>query len=163
LSTPVNGSILPPLKHPRHAVIQPRILPEDFCKRVSVHSMTHLTGAPRGATFCRSHRVLLWLVESRPQPPSSLTISVLSLPDPWPPTISMASWQAHTCPSDDTFGPIVHGCRDDFDFTLLFEHLFFTIVPCTVFIFASVCKITQLCRVEQIANRKLLQGIKSVR
>ncbi|CAH0020515.1 unnamed protein product [Clonostachys rhizophaga] len=74
----------------------------------------------------------------------------------------MASWQTHTCPSDNTFGPIVHGCRDDFDFTLLFEHLFFTIVPCAVFIFASSYKIRQLCRVEQIANGKLLQGIKSV-
>ncbi|CAH0048134.1 unnamed protein product [Clonostachys solani] len=73
----------------------------------------------------------------------------------------MAPWQTHTCPSDDTFGPIVHGCRDDFDFTLLFEHLFFTIVPCAIFIFASSYKITRLCRAEQIANGKLLQRIKS--
>ncbi|VUC22540.1 unnamed protein product [Clonostachys rosea] len=74
----------------------------------------------------------------------------------------MASWQAQTCPSDDTFGPIVHGCRDDFDFTLLFEHLFFTIAPCVVFIFASIYKIIQLCRLEQIANGKILQRIQSV-
>lgn len=34
--------------------------------------------------------------------------------------------------ADNTFGPQVQGCRDNFDFTLLFEQSFFQIAPCAL-------------------------------
>lgn len=39
-----------------------------------------------------------------------------------------------TCPSDFGFGPLVSGCRDDSDFTLLFEEIMFSIVPSACFL-----------------------------
>lgn len=34
--------------------------------------------------------------------------------------------------ADNSFGPQVKGCRDNFDFTLLFEQSFFQIAPCAL-------------------------------
>lgn len=41
----------------------------------------------------------------------------------------MAATAACSPHADDAFGPIVHGCRRDFDFTLTFEQCFFAIAP----------------------------------
>ncbi|KAF2673292.1 ABC transporter [Microthyrium microscopicum] len=41
--------------------------------------------------------------------------------------------QLDSCFSDNSFGPTVQGCRGDFDFTLRFEHVFFSIVPAICF------------------------------
>ncbi|KAH7122958.1 ABC transporter [Dactylonectria macrodidyma] len=38
------------------------------------------------------------------------------------------------CGNDDTFGPVVQGCQDDFDFTLRFEDIFFSILPSSIFL-----------------------------
>ncbi|KAJ0343111.1 hypothetical protein COL26b_005681 [Colletotrichum chrysophilum] len=43
-----------------------------------------------------------------------------------------------SCTNDDTFGPVVHGCRDDFDLTIKFEQVILTIVPAAVFIVAAL-------------------------
>jgi len=40
--------------------------------------------------------------------------------------------------NDQTLGPGIRGCRDDFDFTVQFEQLFFSLAPSAVFIFLSV-------------------------
>lgn len=41
--------------------------------------------------------------------------------------------QSAAC-NDDSFGPVVAGCRDDFDFTLVFEESIFTILPSALFL-----------------------------
>ncbi|KAI1099282.1 hypothetical protein F4804DRAFT_337389 [Jackrogersella minutella] len=38
------------------------------------------------------------------------------------------------CPSDEAFGPTVQACRDDFDFTIVFEKIFFAFIPTAIFI-----------------------------
>jgi ATP-binding cassette subfamily C (CFTR/MRP) protein 1 len=45
---------------------------------------------------------------------------------------------------DDVFGPVVLGCRGDFDFTLLFEQSMLTTVPSTMLLIAVPIKILQL-------------------
>ncbi|EMC91438.1 hypothetical protein BAUCODRAFT_39613 [Baudoinia panamericana UAMH 10762] len=52
------------------------------------------------------------------------------------------------CPpaADDIFGPAVHGCRDDFDFTLLFEQSFFQIAPCALLLLLLPVRAYQLKR-----------------
>ncbi|KAB5518056.1 ATPase-like protein [Coniochaeta sp. 2T2.1] len=42
------------------------------------------------------------------------------------------------CTGDEAFGPIVHGCRDGFDFTTRFERIVFAILPSCVFLALSV-------------------------
>ncbi|KAF7919657.1 hypothetical protein EAE99_008509 [Botrytis elliptica] len=51
--------------------------------------------------------------------------------------------QSSVC-TDDGFGPIIHGCREDFDFTLLFEQSFFSILPSIIFILISSQKVYSL-------------------
>lgn len=48
------------------------------------------------------------------------------------------------CLSDTTFGPFISGCRDDFDFTLLFEETILTIVPAACFILFGALRYTTL-------------------
>lgn len=50
------------------------------------------------------------------------------------------------CNNDNTFGPSVSGCRDNFDFTALFEQVIFTLVPACVFIAASLASVVALLR-----------------
>jgi ATP-binding cassette subfamily C (CFTR/MRP) protein 1 len=49
------------------------------------------------------------------------------------------SWAA-----DNQFGPAVNGTRSNFDFTLLFENTFLTIVPSTIFLFAALLRARSL-------------------
>lgn len=64
------------------------------------------------------------------------------------------------CPldADNTFGPAVgEGCRDDFDFTLLFEQSFFQIAPCALLLLLVPIRASQLRK----QNVKVLRnGIK---
>ncbi|KUJ23459.1 putative ABC multidrug transporter [Mollisia scopiformis] len=57
-----------------------------------------------------------------------------------------------TCNNDHSFGPAVLGCRDDFDFTIEFEQLFFSIIPSVIFIVLSIWRIAVLSRRPVIAN-----------
>lgn len=43
-----------------------------------------------------------------------------------------------TCIDDTAFGPIVSGCRGNFDFTLKFEKIILSMLPSAVFIALSV-------------------------
>jgi ATP-binding cassette subfamily C (CFTR/MRP) protein 1 len=46
--------------------------------------------------------------------------------------------------ADDAFGPQVNGCRDNFDFTLLFEQSFFQIAPCALLLITIPARATYL-------------------
>lgn len=50
------------------------------------------------------------------------------------------------CLNDDAFGPAVRGCRGDFDFTLHFEQVFFTLLPASLFVVVSLARIVHLWR-----------------
>ena len=44
------------------------------------------------------------------------------------------------CPDDYTFGPIVQGCRDTFDFSLKFEKVFLAIIPACLLVVFSLAR-----------------------
>ncbi|KAH7040858.1 P-loop containing nucleoside triphosphate hydrolase protein [Microdochium trichocladiopsis] len=50
------------------------------------------------------------------------------------------------CASDLSLGPQVRGCRDDFDFTVKFEQLFFSILPASIYILVATWRIFLLRR-----------------
>ena len=66
------------------------------------------------------------------------------------------------CPEDDRFGPIVHDCRDNFDFTLLFEQAFFSIAPSSVFIVLATIRVAYLFRRPRIVWGSRFQAFKIV-
>jgi hypothetical protein len=69
-------------------------------------------------------------------------------------TVSMNS--SYLCPlgADDRFGPTVVGCRDDFDFTLLFEQSILSLGPSVVLLIVSFPRIIQLyrCRMKTVTT-----------
>lgn len=66
------------------------------------------------------------------------------------------------CPSDQSFGPAVRGCRSDFDFTLRFEQVIFAVVPSCIFLVFSIPRIAYLVRKPLVVTGKLFQGFKLV-
>lgn len=69
------------------------------------------------------------------------------------------------CPldADNTFGPAVGGgCRDDFDFTLLFEQSFFQIAPCALLLLLLPIRATQLKNQNVKVLRNGMQIIKQL-
>lgn len=67
------------------------------------------------------------------------------------------------CLNDHSFGPNVRGCRDDFDFTLGFERVFFAILPGSVFIASCLLRLAYLFPRPRIVNGVGLQCAKLVR
>ncbi|KAH0437123.1 ABC multidrug transporter [Colletotrichum camelliae] len=65
-----------------------------------------------------------------------------------------------SCPNDDSIGPSVQGCRDDFDFTLKFERIFLAILPTTLFISLSIPRIIILVRRPKVVGGVSFQCIK---
>ncbi|KAI5460736.1 multidrug resistance-associated protein [Mariannaea sp. PMI_226] len=65
-----------------------------------------------------------------------------------------------SCSSDATFGPVVKGCRDDFDFTLTFERIFLSLVPSSLFVVASVVRGLWLVRKPTVVKSHTLQVVK---
>lgn len=51
---------------------------------------------------------------------------------------------ANICDADVGFGPTVTGCREDFDFTLLFEKTILSILPSSVIILILAVRLPQL-------------------
>jgi len=49
-----------------------------------------------------------------------------------------------SCPSDELFGPAVQGCRGDFDFTIKFEKIFFSLLPGSVFAAIALTRVLYL-------------------
>lgn len=68
-----------------------------------------------------------------------------------------------SCPNDDSIGPSVQGCRNDFDFTLKFERIFLSILPATLFVALSIPRIIILVRRPKIVGGVSFQCIKLVR
>jgi hypothetical protein len=48
--------------------------------------------------------------------------------------------------NDNDFGPAVHGCRDDFDFTLLFENTILSIAPSLLVLLFAIGRLYYLRR-----------------
>lgn len=66
------------------------------------------------------------------------------------------------CLNDDDFGPVVKGCRDDFDFTLKFELTIFSLVPSSLFILFALLRCLQLHKRRKIVDAKLFLAAKLV-
>ncbi|PYH93315.1 ABC transporter [Aspergillus ellipticus CBS 707.79] len=65
-----------------------------------------------------------------------------------------------SCVGDTSFGPIVEGCRGDFDFTLKFENIVLAILPSAVFIALSIPRGILLARKPSMASGAFLQSTK---
>ncbi|KAL2075027.1 hypothetical protein VTL71DRAFT_8807 [Oculimacula yallundae] len=59
------------------------------------------------------------------------------------------------CGDDRSFGPAIRGCRSEFDFTIRFENIFFSLIPCSVFAAVSVIRILVLLRQPKIVLWRL--------
>ncbi|KAF4829664.1 ABC transporter FUM19 [Colletotrichum tropicale] len=66
------------------------------------------------------------------------------------------------CVDDESIGPSVQGCRNDFDFTLKFEQIFLSILPSSIFIALSLPRAVSLLRKPNIVGGTLLQCVKIV-
>ncbi|KAH8891259.1 ATPase-like protein [Thozetella sp. PMI_491] len=64
------------------------------------------------------------------------------------------------CLADDSFGPIVVGCRDNFDFTVRFEQIFLSIVPNCLYIACSFACLAVLVRRPSIIEAQLARWLK---
>lgn len=67
-----------------------------------------------------------------------------------------------SCLNDDTLGPVVHGCRDDFDFTVKFQQVVLSIVPSSIFIAAAFLRLAHLFRQQKVVDAVVLQWLKLV-
>ncbi|KAK4168151.1 ABC transporter [Cladorrhinum sp. PSN259] len=63
---------------------------------------------------------------------------------------------------DGAFGPIVHGCRADFDFTFAFEQYFFSIVPSALLLLAAPIRIVFLRKTPAKVDGSFLRTVKVV-
>lgn len=69
------------------------------------------------------------------------------------------------CPGlETTFGPVVPStCRGGFDFTLLFEHIFFALLPAVVLLVAAAVRLWKLRHAQTVTSGALcLQLTKQV-
>lgn len=58
------------------------------------------------------------------------------------------------CLNDDGFGPVVKGCRNDFDFTVKFELIIFSLVPSSLFVLAAFLRCLQLYKRKRIGDAR---------
>lgn len=66
------------------------------------------------------------------------------------------------CLNDDAFGPVLNGCPDNFDFTLLFQQAFLSIAPSSVFIVVAAIRVAYLRRQPRIVGSNRFQILKIV-
>jgi hypothetical protein len=66
------------------------------------------------------------------------------------------------CLNDHDFGPVVKGCRGDFDFTLRFELIIFSLVPSSIFVLVALLRCFQLHKRRTIVDAKLFLAAKLV-
>ncbi len=64
--------------------------------------------------------------------------------------------------ADSVFGPGVHGCRDDFDFTVAFEHYFFSIAPSAILLLAAPIRLLFLSGRRRRVGGNTFKSIKLV-
>lgn len=67
-----------------------------------------------------------------------------------------------SCVDDASFGPIVKGCRGDFDFTLKFEKIILSILPSLIFTALSIPRIIHLARKRRTVDGTTFQCVKLV-
>ncbi|KAM0274379.1 hypothetical protein ACHAQH_007916 [Verticillium albo-atrum] len=67
---------------------------------------------------------------------------------------------ATACLNDESFGPIVQGCRDDFDFTLRFQHIILAITPAILFLALSIPRTIWLSQQPRIVSGVAFQFAK---
>ncbi|KAK1640158.1 ATPase-like protein [Colletotrichum phormii] len=65
-----------------------------------------------------------------------------------------------SCVNDRSLGPVVHGCRDDFDFTVGFEQAVLAIIPAAVLILCSLPRLFQLPQKQRIVDETVLLCLK---
>lgn len=64
---------------------------------------------------------------------------------------------------EDVFGPVVQGCLDNFDFTLLFEETILFVLPASCLILLALAwRIPELIRAEGVVRVSILGLSKSV-
>jgi hypothetical protein len=64
--------------------------------------------------------------------------------------------------ADNVFGPVVDGCRDGFDFTLLFEQSIMSIVPSALLLLAFPVRYVYLHKQDVKAQTALISWLKLV-
>ncbi|KAG6355352.1 hypothetical protein INS49_003314 [Diaporthe citri] len=64
------------------------------------------------------------------------------------------------CLNDEALEPTVVGCRGDFDFTIKFEKIFFSLIPSTLFIVACAPRLALLWHRKALVGGKLLCCVK---
>jgi hypothetical protein len=65
---------------------------------------------------------------------------------------------------DDSFGPTIRGCRDDFDFTWKFEQCFLAIAPSAIMLLAGALRFQTLQhRTQKLVNAPNFKWTKTVR
>ncbi|KAF2999462.1 hypothetical protein E8E13_008147 [Curvularia kusanoi] len=69
---------------------------------------------------------------------------------------------ATKCLNDDDFGPVVQGCRDDFDFTVKFELIIFSLVPSSIFVLVSLLRCLQLYKRRKFVDARLFLAAKLI-
>ncbi|KAI1762775.1 P-loop containing nucleoside triphosphate hydrolase protein [Hypoxylon sp. FL1150] len=65
------------------------------------------------------------------------------------------------CLNDESFGPTVQGCRGDFDFTIMFEKIFFALIPSAVFVAICLPRIVYLIRNPALVDGAFFRYIKA--
>jgi hypothetical protein len=63
---------------------------------------------------------------------------------------------------DDRFGPFVDGCRDGFDFTLLFEQTILSMLPDMLFLIVAIVRVVRLHKMTVKTLPNILGAIKLV-
>lgn len=64
--------------------------------------------------------------------------------------------------NDNTFGPVVHRCRSDFDFTLLFEQSVLTIGPAALLLLFAPPRLAKLLKSSKKTISTRVLSIKAV-
>lgn len=74
---------------------------------------------------------------------------------PYPAMSNNITLNSPACPiaADASFGPVVKGCRDGFDFTFAFEQYFFAIVPSVVGLLLAAARVRVLIRRKTVVVR----------
>ncbi|KAF9693105.1 hypothetical protein EKO04_008679 [Ascochyta lentis] len=66
------------------------------------------------------------------------------------------------CLNDNDFGPVVKGCRDNFDFTIKFELIIFSLVPSSLFVAVALLRCLQLYNRPNVVNARRFLATKLV-
>ena len=66
------------------------------------------------------------------------------------------------CLNDEDFGPAVHGCRENFDFTIKFERIFLSLISASMFIAIAQIRIIFLAQRARMVKGNWLCNLKVV-